>query len=84
MKYVLAAFLTIIATGYVVYYGFWMMNLKSDVTYFIGSLGIVIWFGFVYFCWVRAFRNLKEKKDAASKSIDSSSSDRVAGGGVYN
>jgi len=86
MKIVLGVVVSLLASGYVVRFCFGLMNQPSDIGYIGGSLGVIVWFGFLYWCWRKIINKiLKEsEKDEASKSTAVNGNDSVGGGGVYN
>lgn len=64
-KFWVAVLLSLVASGYIVQFGFWAMNQANDLLYVGGMFAILFWFGFLTYCWKKI---LRRRKDEASKS----------------
>lgn len=78
-KKLLAALLSVVASGYVIHYGFWAMNQPSDFFYITGMFAIMLWGGFLYYCWKKILRRKKNESKNAGAGFDSGNNSYVDG-----
>lgn len=81
-KKIIIAVLMLVATGYVVDLCFSGMNIKSDLTYLGGIMGLLVWFVLVIpFTYVKFIKEKKHEKESVANSVGSNPV--VPGGGMH-